>query len=136
MTSDSDPSRQPDDVAAARGGGAIYRKIAIGSVTVQLLMVLWQICAIMIYDTHIHQHMPNMSRPDYSDWVTKLFEWGVIFGPFFAQFLLWPIALTTISTVSKFSWLWLGLATMSVLLWWVGWYCSSLALGCAVGTFD
>ena len=136
MTSDSDVSRLPDDSVAARSGRTIYRKIAIGSVTVQLLIVLCQICALMIYDTHISQHMPNMIKPDYSDWVTKFFEWGVIYGPFFAQFFLWPIALTTISTVSKFSWLWLGLAIMSVFLWWAGWYCSLLAFGCAVGTYD
>ena len=113
----------------------IQRNIAIVSVTVQLLSVLCQVCALLVYDTHISQHMPSLIKPNYSDHVTVLFWRCVILGPFFLQILLLPITVIAIPSVTRRG-VKLTLAIMSPILCCWGACCSFLAFCYTVGTFD
>ena len=71
-------------------GGAIFRAPVFWAFVLQILIVAWQILAVLNYDRWFSGHMPTMLDPDYSDSITLLFVHGVIFGPFISQFILVP----------------------------------------------
>jgi len=116
-------------------GRAILRGPVLWALVLQVLIVAWQILALLNYDRCFSGHMPTMLDPEYSDSITLVFKHGVISGPFILQFVLVPILILK-KAPGMTQELRACLRPVSVLLLALTLFCCLLAVGSAAGTYD
>jgi hypothetical protein len=72
--------------------GQLGRRVLWAVLVVQALAVAFQVYEVRRYHAAIEPHVRRAAGSGRQDWVADVFDWGAIYGPAAAQFVLVPIA--------------------------------------------